>query len=445
MGTIGIIVNNIKAHWFSFFGVVISMIIISAGTILIGIPFGLAITLAPLVVIFFIYLIKDPYWGIIALFFINYFVTVLIRYLAVEGLSVLFDIMVVLTFLSIIINNLVNPEKLGHRLKNGLFIVSLMWFIYCCFEIINPRAMLSAWFLSRSLIYYMLVTVMLTFLVFNKYKDLKTMLYIMSIFTLFGVAKGVMQQFWGFDAAETAFLNDGGAGTHLLNTGTRYFSFYVSAGVFGAVMGYAVVVYGISAIYIKGIMSKIYFTIVALASLYGLLISGTRGAIAIPLAGFVLFIILSKKTTIIITSTIVLVATYVFLAHTMIGQGNQFIRRTRTIFDPDEPSLVVRKTNQAILKEYLKDKPMGEGLGLSGVDAQNVSMRFTTTIPTDSWYVKLWVETGVIGLILYMLIYLYAMIYGCYLIFFKVKDRILKGLLTALMCGFFGIVVASYG
>ncbi|MEG1553842.1 MAG: O-antigen ligase domain-containing protein, partial [Rikenellaceae bacterium] len=73
-----------------------------------------------------------------------------------------------------------------------------------------------AWFLSRSLIYYMLVTVMLTFLVFNKYKDLKTMLYIMSIFTLFGVAKGVMQQFWGFDAAETAFLNDGGAKTHLL-------------------------------------------------------------------------------------------------------------------------------------------------------------------------------------------------------------------------------------
>mgnify|MGYP006910459374 FL=1 len=51
----------------------------------------------------------------------------------------------------------------------------------------------------------------------------------------------------------------------------------------------------------------------------------------------------------------------------------------------------------------MKYKPFGEGLGLSGDRAgERISKRFTTSIPTDSWYVKIWVETGAVGLTLYL-------------------------------------------
>lgn len=78
------------------------------------------------------------------------------------------------------------------------------------------------------------------------------------------------------------------------------------------------------------------------------------------------------------------------------------IRRMRTTFRPtQDASFNVRKENQKKLALYLKDKPFGEGLGLSGGNARRFSSRLTANIPNDSTYVKIWVETGIVGLILF--------------------------------------------
>lgn len=76
---------------------------------------------------------------------------------------------------------------------------------------------------------------------------------------------------------------------------------------------------------------------------------------------------------------------------------------------------------------------------------KGVPPRFTTSIPTDSWYVKIWVETGIVGLILHIAVLVYIFLHGCYVIFFKLKDQYLRGLLIGLHCGTFGILIASYG
>lgn len=54
------------------------------------------------------------------------------------------------------------------------------------------------------------------------------------------------------------------------------------------------------------------------------------------------------------------------------------------------------------LAEYLKYKPFGEGLGLGGVEARKYGSRLTTLIPHDSFYVKTWMETGIVGLVLFL-------------------------------------------
>lgn len=69
----------------------------------------------------------------------------------------------------------------------------------------------------------------------------------------------------------------------------------------------------------------------------------------------------------------------------MIGQGNAQIRRMRTAFRPSEDaSFNVRKENQKVLADHLKDKPFGEGLGLSGVEIKNIH---TTHNPYTSRFV----------------------------------------------------------
>ena len=53
---------------------------------------------------------------------------------------------------------------------------------------------------------------------------------------------------------------------------------------------------------------------------------------------------------------------------------------------------------------------------------------------------KIWTETGIIGIILYLGIYISSLVWGCYLIMFKIKNKELQGLLTAIACGIFGIL-----
>ncbi|MEG1664712.1 MAG: O-antigen ligase family protein [Mucinivorans sp.] len=425
------------------------VVVISFVTAYFGFVQGLAIAVVPLVVLLLFKVIQNPFYGFILLFIFNYFIIAIMRYSGLSGLSVIVDVIMALVFVAFALNAAFGSTGFGVQnqasLLNGLVFVASLWFIYCLFELFNPTAMTNVWLLNRGLTAYMLAVVLLTFVVFKNYHNLNTIVMLLSVLVLLSVAKALMQKYIGFDAAEQRDLNEGLANTHLLATGTRYFSIYVSAGIFGAVMGHAMVVFGILSLYTHLRWKRIYFIIVALVSLYGLLISGTRGALAVPMAGLCLFTILSKRLKLMIPTAGILVVGYLFLAMTTIGQSNYLIRRMRTAFDPNEPSLIVRKENQKLFAAYLSDKPFGEGVGLSGVDTQHLSMRYTTSIPTDSWYVKIWVETGIVGLCLHLFMLAYIIIYGSWIILFRIRDYRLRGMLTALHCGVFGILASSYG
>lgn len=82
--------------------------------------------------------------------------------------------------------------------------------------------------------------------------------------------------------------------THLLSDVTRYFSFFTDAGNFGSNMGFAAILFGISAIFIKERSIRIYYAIIAVCSIYALFISGTRGALFVPIGGIILLTFLSK-------------------------------------------------------------------------------------------------------------------------------------------------------
>ena len=143
---------------------------------------------------------------------------------------------------------------------------------------------------------------------------------------------------------------------------------------------------------------------------------------------------------------ILLVAVFIFFKFTAIGQDNQQIRRMRSAFDPNDASLQVRLENQKKLKVYLATRPMGGGIGHAGVKAQKyLPNAFLSQVATDSWYVLIWAEQGIIGLCLHLFILFYILIKASYLIMFRIRDPIVKTKMAALASGMFGIMVASYG
>ncbi len=394
-----------------------------------------------------ILILRYPQLMLFIIFTINYFILGITRYIPIEGISIIMDILYVLTLILIIIQSALYHNIEWKRCFHLLSAFSLLWEYYCLLEIMNSSALLDGWILSRGLIINGLIITVITSLLCTKYKILKAILFTYSLFTVLAILKTFMQKYVGFDTFETRWLNNGGATTHLIHSGIRYFSFFTDASNMGSNMGGAGIVLGIASLYIRNRTLKIYYVIVAIVSLYTMMLSGTRGAIIVPLAGIALYTVVSKQTRSIILGSISLALVYVFFAFTMIGQSNSSIRRMRTAFKPSEDaSYIVRKENQRKLKEYLKYKPFGEGLGLSG-DGLGVklSKRFTTSIPTDSWYVKVWVETGIIGLIIYMGMVLITIGRGSWILMFNIHDPELKGILTGWLCAIFGMFMSAYG
>lgn len=143
---------------------------------------------------------------------------------------------------------------------------------------------------------------------------------------------------------------------------------------------------------------------------------------------------------------LLLLTVFIFFKYTSIGQGNDQIRRMRTAFDPNDASLQVRLENQKKLKIYLASRPFGGGIGLGGVKAQKyLPNAYLSQVATDSWYVLIWVEQGVIGLLLHLFILFYTIGKASYYVMFKIRDPVLKMKMAALTSGMFGIMVASYG
>ena len=405
-----------------------------------------AIIFIPLIIIFILSFLEYPPILLYTTFILNYLIMGIGRYINLEGISAVMDTILVSQLILIWIHSALKQDIPWKNGLNILTIVTFIWMIYCIIELANPTGMLEAWVLSRGLIFNGLIISLISTLLITRIKQVKIIILLYSILTLLAVGKAIMQKTIGFDSFEQAWLAGGGALTHIIGSGTRYFSFFTDAGNFGSNMGCAGVVFGIIAFITPQKVSKIYYAIISLLSIYAMFLSGTRGAMIVPLGGLALYIIISKNYKAIFIGGFLLVFIYIFFAYTYIGQNNPQIRRMRTSFRPTEDaSFNVRRENQKRLAEYLKYKPIGEGLGLSGVENKKVSIRFTTNIPHDSWYVKIWVETGIIGLILYLGGLLIVIFKCMWIIMFKIKSKELKGIYSGLLCGIFGMMLSAYG
>ena len=122
------------------------------------------------------------------------------------------------------------------------------------------------------------------------------------------------------------------------------------------------------------------------------------------------------------------------------------IRRMRTAFRPNkDASYLVRKQNQKKLAGVSQKQTVRRGARPGRCGSRRFGNRLTTNIPNDSTYVKIWTETGVVGILLYLLIYAGSLLWGCYCIMFKIRNDELRHLLTALACGIFGMMLSAYG
>lgn len=339
------------------------------------------------------------------------------------------------------------------RLGNMMLFSLILWCGFCTIEVLNDTCNLGinvgAWYTGARMMAFQLLY---CFIVFSIYIDhpnvLIKYLCVWGVFSLFAVSWVWKQQTLGFTDAENIWLQTRGRSTHILQAGTliRYFSIYSDAANYGigiAATAVAFIIFGITA---KIKKYKYFFLVVGIACAWGMFPSGTRTATACLIAGFMVYIFLSKSFKIAIPFTVFFAIFVFILAFTTIGQGNQQIRRMRSAFNKNDASANVRTIHQETMKKYMRDAPWGIGLGM-GMDnvPANNKFRKMATIPPDSEYVFIWLRTGVVGITLFLITTAIMFIGACWIVFFQLKSSSLRGIGSGMCCAFVAIQLGGYG
>lgn len=409
-----------------------------------GLAGGLVLVGCPLAVIFLFLFFKNPEWGIVGAFVIGFFTSGVIRYIDAP-LGLLIDIFLVLAWLVLLLKKGENKWK---PIQNDLMLVSLIWFGYVVFELVNPEMVsATAWFYSmRGTGFYQILTFGLVFMLCSHPKYLDIFIKWLIIFSILGSIWGLKQMLIGTDAAENAWLQAGmNAKTHILHGVLRVFSFYSDAGQFGASQAMVALMCGILFISPIGNKKRIFFGIGFLFTFIGFAISGTRGALAVPGVGGIMYLLVSRNFKLLSIGMIFVIGMFVFLKFTFALQHVEQVRRMRTALDPSDPSLQVRLQNQITFGNYLRTRPFGGGIGSVGYWGYRFSPHtLLANTATDSYFVKIWAETGIVGICLHFMMFGYMIGKGG-MIVWHLRHPVLKAKIAALLAGLCGILMASYG
>ena len=336
---------------------------------------------------------------------------------------------------------------------NLMLVGVLGWCAFCILEVFNDTCGLGmnigAWFTGiRLMAFQLLYAVIVLALYINTPQNIYRFFTLWALCLLFSAFWCWKQINIGWTNAEYAWLYyQGHAEQHIVNGITRYFATFTDAANFGIHMAAASVVFYIIAITNKLKKRRIFYGIIGLICTWAMFQSGTRTAIFCMIAGFLVFLVLSKNMKIIVPVSIVLGLFVGMLMFTNIGNGNAQIRRMRSAFlGTKDASANVRTINQAAIAKYMKDAPWGIGIGLftQDIPAWN-KFKIVSQIPPDSEYVFIWVRTGKIGITWFLICNAFMLISACFIVFFRIKNKSLMGIGAAWCGAFTALHLGGYG
>lgn len=407
------------------------------------------ICLSPLAILFVYAAFKWKMAVFWALIIVNWFI--MNRNFSLPFPASLADESLELLLIAIAIIDTRNTPHFG-RAWNFMFFAIMIWCGLCAIEILNDTCGLgmnvNAWFIGFRLMALHLVWILLVFsLYITNPKSLTTYLRVwagLSLFSAFWTWKMINI---GLTDTEKAWLYSPNNHTHLLNAGTliRYWSTFNDAASYGCNASASAVAFLIFGITSKVKYDKIFFLLTSAIVIWGMFQSGTRTAMITLIAGFVVFLFLSKSFKILVPSAIIGGIFLFILIFTNIGSGNQQIRRMRSAFDKKDASANVRDINKAAIAKYMDEAPWGIGIGMLSKDIPaNNKFKKLSDIPPDSEYVYIWVRTGAIGVTVFTCCMIMIFLGGCVVVLLRLKSPSLVGIGGGLCAAFVSIQLGGY-
>jgi len=196
------------------------------------------------------------------------------------------------------------------------------------------------------------------------------------------------------------------------------------------------------------VQRKIGLVIAGLAMLLAMVYSGTRTAYVILPAAFVFYTLLSMKREVLLIAILFGAFGFALLTVPTVNADHHRIKTAFSMVTGDaaavDKSFEVRLENQKRIQPFIQSHPMGGGLGSVGAWGKRFSPgTFLAEFPPDSGYIRIAVEQGWIGLILYLALFFVIMRVGIKN-YFQVQNPQIKAYYQVCLTFLFALMVANY-
>ena len=321
----------------------------------------------------------------------------------------------------------------------------LIWIYYNMFQALNPSAESKmAWLYTVRSLAILNLLYFIACYAFNSLERIKQMLHFIIILATITAIYGLKQEFMGFTSAEKAWLYADPERFQLFFQWgrMRIFSILSDAMTFGIMMAYMGMFCFIYATTTMRIKWKITLIIAGILMFWSAAYSGTRTCFALIPLGFAFYALMTLSRNVLIVSGIFIVfGTGLMLKST----GNAVLYRIQSSFKPtNDASVQIRYFNQQRIRPHIYSHPLGFGPGSTGLWARRFTPNsFLSKFAHDSYYVRLAVEEGWIGLALYMF-FLFTVLRRCLFFYLRVKDPTIKTLYLCILTALFMLSVANY-
>ena len=323
-------------------------------------------------------------------------------------------------------------------------ILLLIWFVYCLLMVLNPVADSQlAWLYSfRTMAMAMLMYYVFVYFV-NSIRLIRIVIITWLSLSAFAAVYALKQEYIGFAQFEINSISDE-LNTLLLFIDGRWRKF----SIFGdpVAFSYNMVIGCMICISLfplaKKRWQKLGLAAMVILFLRAMLLSGTRGAYVLVPAALALYFILNFKMKML---PYVIMAALLLVVAIRIPTSNPTLYRFQSAFRPtNDASFNVRTMNQQRIKPYILSHPFGGGLGAAGASGVRFSPNsYLAGFPPDSGYVRLAVETGWLGLLIFCLLVFAALVTGI-LNFFAIKSQELKGYCLSMVIAVFILNIGNY-
>jgi len=330
--------------------------------------------------------------------------------------------------------------------KSPISVLIIVWVIYNLFQALNPWAESRlAWLFTVRSMGGLILLYFIACHAFKTYESIKTILKFILSLAFISALYGLKQEFFGFTNQELAWLYSDPHRFELIFQWSRLriFSFFSDPTNFGIYMAY---VGTFNIILALGPTTKIqkFFLLSATFLMFAAMVyAGSRTPFVLIPAGLFFFVLLTLKKSHIIGLVAMMLLGTLFV---MKSTSSAVLWRVQSAFDlsKSDDTINVRLKNQTDIQPFIHRHPFGAGLGATGMWGQ----RFTpnsklATFAHDSGFVRIAVELGWIGLLLYAAL-LFTILRTSIYYYVRVKDPMIKTIYLGLTVIVFQLCLASY-